>query len=152
MIESLGVEVDETIEELRDLAHGVYPQVLEQAGLRAALKAVSARSGIPVSVRASRLARHSETLEMTVYFCCLECIQNAAKHAGPGASVTIRLSDDDGRLSFVVEDDGAGFDPGAVERGAGLTNLADRLAAVGGTLRIDSRPGHGTRIAGELPA
>jgi signal transduction histidine kinase len=87
-----------------------------------------------------------------VYFCCQECLQNAAKHAGQGASAAIRLSEDDGRVSFSVEDDGAGFDPGAVKRGAGLTNLADRVAAVGGTLQIDARPGRGTRITGEIPA
>jgi signal transduction histidine kinase len=88
---------------------------------------------------------------MTVYFCCLECLQNAAKHAGPGAAVTIRLSEAEGRVCFCVEDDGAGFDPGAVARGAGLTNLADRVAAVGGTLRIDAGPGRGTHISGNLP-
>jgi signal transduction histidine kinase len=84
-----------------------------------------------------------------VYFCCLECLQNAAKQAGPGASATIRLAETDDHVSFDVEDDGAGFDPDAIERGAGLTNLVDRMAAVGGTLQIDARPGRGTRLTGE---
>jgi signal transduction histidine kinase len=99
-----------------------------------------------------QLGRHAEPLETTIYFCCLECIQNASKHAGAGASVTVRLSQDDGRARFAVEDDGVGFDPATVRRGAGLTNLADRVAAVGGTLRVDARPAGGTRIAGDMPA
>ena len=98
------------------------------------------------------LPRQSEAVETAVYFCCLECIQNAAKHAGPGATATIRLGQEADRVRFSVEDDGRGFDPAAVEQGAGLTNLSDRVAAVGGSLRIDSRPGAGTRIAGDLPA
>jgi len=152
LLERLGLEVEEVIDEMRDVARGVYPQVLADAGLAAALNAVAARSALPVSVRDQGLARHSEALETTVYLCCLECLQNAAKHAGPGASVVIVLGEHDGRVRFSVEDDGAGFDWAAVERGAGLTNLADRMAAIGGTLRIDGRPGHGTRVTGEFPA
>jgi signal transduction histidine kinase len=87
-----------------------------------------------------------------MYFCCVECIQNASKHASAKAKVTIRLSQDDARARFVVEDDGVGFDPAAVQRGAGLTNLVDRVAALGGILRIDAQPGAGTRIVGDLPA
>jgi signal transduction histidine kinase len=152
MLERLGAEVDLAIDELRAVARGVYPQVLAHGGVGPALAAVARDSAIPVSIRDAGVGRHSEGIEMTVYFCCLECLQNAAKHAGPGAAVTIRLSEAKGRVAFCVEDDGAGFDPGAVERGAGLTNLADRVAAVGGTLRIDAGPGRGTRIAGSLPA
>jgi signal transduction histidine kinase len=151
MLERLGAEVDDAIDELRTVARGIYPQALADHGVGAALAAVARRSAMPVGVRDAWLGRHSEAVETTVYFCCLECLQNAAKHAGPGASATIRLSEENGRVSFGVEDDGAGFDPGAVERGAGLHNLADRLAAVGGTLRIDARPGRGTRITGEIP-
>ncbi len=152
MLESLGLEVDQAIDELRDLARGLYPQLLGQIGVAAALGAVARRSGIPVSVRDDGLGRHSETIEMTVYFCCVECLQNAAKHAGPGARVTIRVGERDGRVTFSVEDDGNGFDPSAVEHGSGLVNLADRVAAVGGRLEIDARLGQGTRITGSLPA
>jgi signal transduction histidine kinase len=151
-LERLGAEVEQAIDELRDVAHGSHRELLARAGLRAALEDVAARSAVPVSIRGDALARHSVALETTVYFCCLECLQNAAKHAGPGASTVIRLSDGDGHLRFSVEDDGAGFDPAVVARGAGLDNLAERVAALGGTLRIDSRPGHGTRVAGEIPA
>jgi signal transduction histidine kinase len=152
MIDRLGLEVDETIDELRDVAHGVYPQVLEQRGLAAALRAVARRSVLPVSVRDEGLARHSEALETSIYFSCVECLQNAAKHAGPGASVTIRLAQENGHVSFSVEDDGAGFDPAVVGRGRGLTNIADRVAAVGGTVAVDARPGRGTRVSATLPA
>ena len=86
-----------------------------------------------------------------MYFCCLECLQNAAKHAGRGASATVRLFEDDGHAGFSVEDDGVGFDPGAVERGTGLTNLADRVAAVGGTLTIESARKRGTRVTAHIP-
>jgi signal transduction histidine kinase len=151
MLESLGLEVDQTIDELRDIAHGLYPQLLTDQGLRAALEAVARRSAIPVRVVDGGLARCSEALETTIYFCCVECLQNAAKHAGSGASVTVRLGQSNGNVSFCVEDDGAGFDLATVARGAGLTNLTDRVAAVGGGLRIDSRPGRGTRIVAELP-
>jgi len=152
MLDDLGAEVDEAIEELRGVAHGVYPNVLARSGVRAALADVARRSANPVSVHGRRLRRHSEAIEMTIYYCCLECLQNAAKHGGPGVAVTVRLSEDDGRVRFAVEDDGVGFDPDAVERSAGLTNLADRVAAVGGTLEIDTAPGRGTRVTGDLPA
>ena len=132
-------------------AEGRRDTVLWPFGVAIALAAVARRSAIPVRVIEGGLGRHPEELETTVYFCCVECLQNAAKHAGPGASVTIRLGEAEGRLWFSVEDDGAGFDPATVERGAGLTNLVDRLAAVGGTLEIDARPAHGTRVTGELP-
>jgi signal transduction histidine kinase len=152
MLERLGAEVDAAIDELRSVAHGIYPQVLADHGVGAALAVVARRSAMPVHVRDAWLGRHPEAVETTVYFCCLEGLQNAAKHAGPGASATIRLGEGDGYVSFDVEDDGAGFDPAAVERGAGLTNLEDRVAAVGGALEIDAGPGRGTRITGEIPA
>jgi signal transduction histidine kinase len=87
-----------------------------------------------------------------VYFCCLEALQNAAKHAGAGASASIWLSDGDGGLRFRVEDDGRGFDPEGTEPGAGLANLAERLRAVGGSIRIDSAVGLGARVSGHIPA
>jgi signal transduction histidine kinase len=151
ILDRLGLEVEEALDELREVAHGLYPQVLAQAGVGPALKAVAGRSGMNVTL-SDRLGRQSEAVETAVYFCCLECLQNAAKHAGGRARVAVKLTQYDGRVGFAVEDDGAGFDTVSTERGAGLTNLADRVAAVGGTLRIDSSPGRGTRIAGDLPA
>jgi signal transduction histidine kinase len=150
MLERLGTEVDDAIDDLRAVAHGKYPQVLTERGVGAALADVARTAPMPVDVRDAWRGRHSEAVEVTVYFCCLECLQNAAKHAG-GASVMVRLSEARDRVGFCVEDDGAGFDPGTVVRGAGLANLESRVAALGGTLDIDAGPGRGTRITGTLP-
>jgi signal transduction histidine kinase len=152
MLERLGTEIDDAIEELRTVAHGIYPPVLGDRGVGAALKAVARSSAIPIRIGDEWHDRQSEAVETTVYFCCQECLQNAAKHGGRGVSATVRLRENGGSVSFAVEDDGVGFDPATAERGAGLTNLADRVAAVGGTLDIDARPGRGTVITGEIPA
>ena len=151
MIERLGGHVDDAIEALRGVAHGIYPSVLADRGVGRALKAVARSSATPVRVADEWRGRPAEAVETTVYFCCLECIQNAAKHGGRGAAATVRLLETDGHISFSVEDDGTGFDLGSVERGNGLTNLADRIAAVGGTLTIDSASGAGTRITAHIP-
>jgi signal transduction histidine kinase len=150
-LRALGAEVDETIDELRDMAHGLYPLVLAQAGVGTALRDLARRSAIPAAVDDAIGARHPEALETAVYFCCLEAVQNAAKHAGAGASVTIHLEDDARAVRFRVEDDGVGFDVASAERGAGLGNIADRVGALGGTLRIFTSPGAGTRVLGEIP-
>jgi signal transduction histidine kinase len=152
MVERLGAEVQAAIDELRNLAHGVYPQLLTDHGLATALRAVARRSDLHVMIRDGGVGRHSDALETTAYFCCLECLQNVGKHAGAEATVTISLGERDGHVTFCVADDGPGFDPAAVDGGAGLQNLADRVAAIGGTLRIDTRLGHGTRITGILPS
>ena len=152
IVEKLERELDEALDELQSVARGIYPQVLAEHGLAAALRSAVQGAAIPVTVTDERLCRHSETIELAVYFSCLEALQNAAKHAGPGASVDISLSEDADGLRFRVEDDGAGFEPADVEPGSGLSNLNDRLAAVGGSIRIDSAPGGGTCIAGHIPA
>jgi signal transduction histidine kinase len=151
MLERLGTEVEDAIDDLRTVAHGIYPQVLADGGVGAALTEAARRSPVRTSVLDGWSARQPEAVESTVYFCCLECLQNAAKHGGPGVSATVRLGERHGRVSFVVEDDGPGFDASSVSAGSGLTNLLDRVTAVGGTLEIDSAPGRGTRISGELP-
>jgi signal transduction histidine kinase len=151
MLERLGADVDVAIEELRAVAQGIYPPVLGDRGVGAAIRAVARTSAMPVRIADEWRTRRSEAVETTVYFCCLECLQNAAKHAGRGAAATVRLFEVDGHAGFSVEDDGAGFDPGAVERGTGLTNLADRVAAVGGTLTIDSARERGTRVSAHIP-
>jgi signal transduction histidine kinase len=87
-----------------------------------------------------------------VFFCCAEALQNATKHAGPGASASVQLSHSDGWVQFSVEDDGVGFDPDTVARGHGLDNMADRVAAVGGSFGLHSAVGQGTRVSGRLPA
>jgi signal transduction histidine kinase len=150
--EDLTPELDAALEELRAVARGLYPPLLAQHGVAAALRSVARAAALPVTIEDRGLGRHSELLESTVYFCCLEALQNACKHAGAKAAATVRLSSDAHGIRFAVEDDGAGFDPKRTERGTGLASLNDRLAAVGGTLQLDSARGDGTRVEGNIPA
>ncbi|HXF36245.1 MAG TPA: histidine kinase [Actinomycetota bacterium] len=140
----------EALEDLRDLARGIYPPLLADKGLPAAIEAQARRSNTPIDVEADGVARHPPQTEAAVYFCCLEAIQNATKHAG-AARIVVRISEGDGELRFEVEDDGRGFEPAAIPRGTGLQNMSDRLEALGGTLEIRSVPGRGTTIRGRLP-
>ena len=105
-----------------------------------------------MSVRADGLARYAPECVATIYFCVQEALQNAGKYAGEGASATVELHEEEGSLAFVVSDDGAGFDVAERGSGAGFTNMLDRLGALGGTLRVESAPGRGTRVAGAVPA
>jgi signal transduction histidine kinase len=150
MLEQLSGDVRVTIEELRNLAHGIYPPLLLDSGLPAALSAAAVRSPLAVAVQADGVGRQSPEVEATVYFCCLEALQNAAKHA-EGAEVTVRVWEEPGTLRFEVADDGPGFDPDTVSHGQGLINMRDRLAALGGAAQWESAPGAGTRVCGSLP-
>ena len=139
------------LDELRALAHGIYPPLLSSSGLREAVPAACRRAPLPASVEVDGVGRHAPEIESAVYFCCLEALQNAAKHAGDGVAARIRIWEDAGGLGFEVSDNGAGFaSPGKAE-GAGLTNMRDRLGAVGGTLELESTEGRGTRISGVVP-
>jgi signal transduction histidine kinase len=148
-LRELGPSVDAVIEDVRSLASGIYPALLADAGLGEALRAVAMRTSVPVSVRADG-RRYPLEVESAVYYCCLEALQNAAKHSG-ASGVEIDLTTEDDRLRFTVRDNGRGFDQGDGHRdGNGLTNMRDRIAAVGGALAVESSPGHGTRIRGEI--
>jgi signal transduction histidine kinase len=152
LLAELREDVGETAEELRHLAHGIYPPLLAESGLRTALAAAAGRSTLPVTVQAAGLARYPAEVEATVYFCCLEAIQNAGKHAGDGATLALRVWADGPALAFDVTDDGCGFDVSGRGLGAGFTNMDDRLCALRGSLRVESAPGRGTRVSGTLPA
>jgi signal transduction histidine kinase len=149
-LRGLGQEVEATIDEVRALARGIYPAVLARTGLEQSLRTVSHDAPLPTTVHARGLARYAHEVEATVYFSCSEALQNACKHARGATGVTISLWDD-GQLHFAVCDDGAAFDAKAVEFGTGLTNVRDRLVALGGTMRIHSIPGRGTVLSGRLP-
>ena len=151
MLEALGEAVKETIQELRDLAHGIYPPLLMDSGLPEALRAAANRSPLSVSVAADGIGRHPSELEAAVYFCCLEALQNAGKHA-PGATVQIMLEEDLEELRFTVSDDGPGFDVATATGGHGFVNMSDRVGAIGGTVDWRSEPGQGSTIAGRVPA
>jgi signal transduction histidine kinase len=150
MLKQIETETQTALEDLRDLARGIYPPLLADRGLVAALEAQSRKAAVPVSVEADAVGRYSVDVEATVYFCALEALQNVAKYADADRTV-IHLSQSNGSLSFEVVDEGRGFDPDAVATGSGLQGMADRLAAVGGSLEIRSAPGHGTTVAGRVP-
>ena len=147
----LQEDVKLAIEELRALAHGIYPPLLSSAGLGEAMSAACRRAPLPATLEADAVGRYAPEVEAAVYFCCLEALQNAAKHAGPGASAHVRIWEEAGGLLFEISDDGEGFESSHDGEGAGLTNMRDRLGAVGGTLRFESATGHGTRINGAVP-
>jgi len=150
VIRALGQDIDATIDEVRAFARGVYPSLLAQTGLREALRGIGRTAALPTTVRAERLGRCPPEIETTVYFSCSEALQNAAKHARGATRVTITVWQDR-ELHFEVHDDGAGFDPDRTRYGTGLGNLQDRIAAVGGTVRIESAAGRGTTITGSIP-
>jgi len=145
-------DIESALDELRTLAQGIYPPLLISAGLAEALAAACRRTAIPVRLEADGVGRYPPELEAAVYYCCLEALQNASKHAGVGASATLRLWNEGSALRFEVDDNGAGFDAERQRHGAGFTNMSDRIGAVGGTLQIDSTPGGGTRVHGAVPA
>jgi signal transduction histidine kinase len=148
-LHALEQDIDATIDEIRSLASGIYPPLLARAGLRDALRAARLTAAVPTTVRADGIGRYPAEIETTVYFCCSEGLQNAAKHAA-ATRVTISLWQDR-ELHFAVRDDGAGFDVPSTPLGKGLTNLSDRLAAVGGTITLESTPGQGTVLGGSIP-
>jgi signal transduction histidine kinase len=151
LLEQLGAEVGDTARELRNLAHGIYPPLLRASGLADALFAAASHATLPTMLQAGSLGRYPADIEAAVYFCCLEAMQNACKHAGERAAIRLRVREEAGTLTFEVTDDGAGFDPAAGRVGAGLLNMADRLGAFGGQLRVESAPGQGTRVTGAVP-
>ena len=124
--------------------------MLRDSGQEEALRAAAKRSPLAVTVSAAGLGRHPEQVEAAVYFCCLEALANAGKHA-PGASVTITLQAVPGELRFEVADTGPGFDPASTPVGAGLSNMADRIGALGGEITWRAAPGHGTVVVGRTP-
>jgi signal transduction histidine kinase len=150
MLDELGVAVQDTIRELRELAHGIYPPLLVDSGLEEALRAVANRSPLDVELVTNGIGRYGGDVEAAVYFCCLEALQNAGKHA-PSAHVVVRVWEESGSLLFEVRDDGPGFDVRTAQRGHGYVNMMDRLGAIGGAVRWESEIGHGTAIRGSLP-
>jgi signal transduction histidine kinase len=142
-------EAQDALENVRDLARGIYPPLLQDAGLVAALQAQARKSVVPVTVDADGIGRYLQEQEAAVYFCALEAIQNVAKYAG-ATHVVVRLSERDGDLRFEVTDDGVGFDPKTKGYGTGLQGMADRLAALTGELTVTSSPGSGTTVSGTL--
>ena len=151
MLDELRSDVQATLTELRELAHGIYPPLLRDRGLNEALKTAANRASLPTTVDAADVARYDGDVEAAVYFCCLEAMQNAGKHAGADATIHVDVGNGDGSLWFEVRDDGAGFDASVAADGHGFVNMRDRLGAFGGDLTVTSAAGAGTTIRGTLP-
>jgi signal transduction histidine kinase len=150
LLDTLQGSATDALEDLRDLARGIYPPLLADKGLATALEAQARKAVVPVTVQADGVGRFPADVESAVYFSCLEALQNIGKYAQANAA-SIWLSDGSGELRFEIRDDGRGFDPSATSYGTGLQGIADRLAALGGQLVVTSAPGDGTAVAGRLP-
>ncbi len=138
------------LNDLRDLARGIYPPLLADQGLVAALQAQARKTPLPVMIEADSIGRYPQDAETTVYFCTLEAQQNITKYAG-ASRATVCLAWSQGSLQFTIIDDGTGFNTTTARHGTGLQGMADRLAALGGAHHISSQPGHGTTVTGQLP-
>ena len=150
MLTQIEAETQQALEDLRDLARGIYPPLLADKGLAAALEAQARKSPVPAIVEADGVDRLPQEIEAAVYFSALEALQNTAKYAD-ATRATIVLERSDGHLVFTVADDGRGFDPSSAASGTGLQGIADRLGALDGTMHVESSPGAGTTVVGQIP-
>jgi signal transduction histidine kinase len=150
LLGDLGEEVDGALEQVRSLARGVYPSLLSDRGLREALSSAALRNPVLTTLDADGVGRYSAEVEAAIYFCCLEAMQNAMKHGAGVETISVSLTTK-GKLGFEVRDDGKGFAEDEAAPGRGMTNMRDRLAAVGGVLTVHSERGYGTTISGSVP-
>ena len=150
MLEDVQTDATDALENLRQLARGIYPPLLADKGLVAALEAQVRRAPIQVEVRGDGIGRYGQDVEAAVYFSCLEALQNVAKYA-EATRADLVLSNGEGLLQFEVRDDGVGFDTARIGYGTGLQGIADRLAALEGSVEIQSAPGEGTTVTGRVP-
>lgn len=150
VLDTLQGVATSTLEDLRDLARGIYPPLLADKGLAAALESQARKAAVPTTVESEDIGRYPRGVESAVYFCTLEALNNVAKYA-EASHADVRLAQTNGHLTFTVHDDGRGFDRGATSFGTGLQGMIDRLDAVGGTLSIESEPGTGTTVTGRVP-
>ncbi len=151
LLTKLGVDTEEALQTLRDLARGIYPSLLSDKGVSAALESQIRKFALPVILEDDGARRYSSETEAAVYLCCLEALQNVSKHAG-ASTVTVSLREVEEWLEFSVADDGCGFNAAGRARGSGLQNMRDRLSALGGTVVVRSRPGAGTTVDARVPA
>jgi signal transduction histidine kinase len=140
-------DLDDVLQELRDISSGLHPAALSHGGLQPGLNALARRSPIPVALDVGVSGRLAEPVEIAAYYLVAEMLTNAAKHAN-ASHVDVTAVARDGALGVCVRDDGVG---GADPAGSGLVGLSDRVQALGGTMTIDSPPGAGTTLVAELP-
>jgi signal transduction histidine kinase len=151
LVHELEADAEGALEDLRSLVRGIYPPLLVDRGLRDALAWATRSAPIETTLDVEGLRRYAPEVEAAVYFCCLEALQNAAKHAGATARATLRVREIDADLVFDVSDDGSGFRPADAARSGGLANMRDRTGAAGGMLDVTSERGAGTRVHGVVP-
>ena len=149
LVAQLKAETSGALETLRELARGIYPPLLADQGLPAAVSAQAGKAPGPVEVSTDGIGRYPAEIETAIYFCCVEALQNAARHA-PGSAVRVGMADSGAEVTFTVADDGPGFEPAAAENGTGLRNMSDRLTALGGSCEVDSSPGRGATVTGRI--
>jgi signal transduction histidine kinase len=149
-LDEIGEDASAALDDLRSLAQGIYPTALRERGLGDGLRSVARSVPISIEIVDGGIGRCTPVVETTVYFCLLEAIQNAMKHAGPSVRVIVRLQRVADDILFEVVDDGPGFRPGDASHGVGLTSMRDRVGAVGGELEIASSH-RGTRVRGRVP-
>lgn len=150
-VQILIEEANEAVDELRSLAQGIYPPLLESSGVAAALRAAARRSGLDISADLDDVGRLGAVRERALYFVGLEALTNAAKYAAD-SEVTVLLASRTHGVILEIRDNGPGYDPHGPLDKNGIDNMGDRMAAVGGTLTITSSPGNGTSIVAQLPA
>ena len=150
-LETIAAEAAEAVDELRTLAHGIYPPVLRSGGLVKALRSLAMRAPIAISVTDEGIGRCSPAVDAAIYFCSAEAVQNAIKHAGSNVHVGVTLGRERDQVDFAITDDGVGIDHSARGDGDGLIGMRDRVGAVGGELEIVSSPGQGTTVRGTIP-
>lgn len=139
-----------TIDTITSLSRGIYPSLLVEQGLEAALRTAISRSPMPIELVAADIGRYPPSVEAAAYFCALEAVQNAVKHSAASA-VRIELRGGPDVVRAIVQDDGSGFDRAAAAAGGGLANMRDRVESAGGTLTIETMPAWGTRVTATLP-
>jgi signal transduction histidine kinase len=150
LLDQVGRDTRAALDGLRRLATEIYPPLLDAVGLVVALRSAAADAGIVARVDADVTSGWDPEVVTTVYFCCLEALQNAARHAGSGAKTTVSVHREEAAVVFEVADDGDGFAQNQPTEG-GLLRIVDRVGALGGRLEIESEPGRGTRVRGRLP-
>jgi signal transduction histidine kinase len=148
---TISDHLEEALDELRDIAHGLYPPILGMSGLPAALERLRLGGDVHITVDAAGVGRHAMEIESAVYYCCSEAVQNAIKHAAHATRVSVTLHEDDDELTFKVSDDGDGFDASTARGGLGLQNMRDRIGALYGRLSVVSEPLRGTVVTGSIP-
>jgi signal transduction histidine kinase len=152
-LDDLGARANAALDELRDVARGVFPSILADRGLPAALEALVRKTGASVTFVLDPAAdrRYEPAVENAVYFCCVQALQNAERHA-PSATIEVYLGSEDEAIRFVIHDDGPGFEIPTTDAGEGMQIMQDRVAALAGELVIESTPGRGTTVTGRVPA